>query len=744
MSVGCCELLVTGRVQGVGFRPFIARLANLLGVLGWVRNEGSFVRIVAQAEVPVLTQFQTALVQQAPLAASAIIDRITNLAPQNFSTFDIVHSESAQQGHTLAVLPLDLYTCPDCLAELFDPEDRRYRYPFINCTQCGPRYTLIESLPYDRPATSMKLFSLCPRCQQEYENPLDRRYHAEPTACPDCGPQLYWSGHDAADPLAAAIAALKRGEVINVKGVGGFHLMCNALDDAAIEQIRQLKGRPDKPLAVLFAEQPEHVAWYGRYIHTTECSERLLTDVARPIVLCPAQGESLSPRVHPNLAHVGAMLPYTPLHSLLMAELTFPLLVTSANRSKEPISYCDRQIAELNNLPSLSHNRDILYPNDDSVFLASGLPVRLGRGHSPKTLSLPFPVPGPCVALGAEDKITFALARDSQVILGPHLGSLQSPKGQTQAKTTLEHLCQLFQIQDPAFIVDQHPQYQQRRFLTKQKQDVFAEVQHHRAHASALWLDAWQQKALKPEDRLLVFVWDGTGYGDDGNSWGGETFYGRPGQWQRVASLMPFQLPGGDRCIFEPWRVALAMQPDADFCSVPDQKQRSILAMLQARQGCTSSSSAGRLLDACAALLGIETTSFEASAAMQLNDLAKQTDAPVIDLPWQTESDLLRLNWQPLINSLAKKNHDQHQGAAMVFTSLARAITNFIERFKQPVAAVGFSGGVFQSDRLNELLQQHQTNKPFIFHQHFPANDAAISLGQIVEIAGRIYGDKNA
>ncbi len=736
MIVKCREILITGRVQGVGFRPFIARLANSLSILGWVRNEGSFVRIVAQANATQLDQLQLAITQKAPPAASPAIQTTSELKRQHFTSFNIASSKVASDD-TLPELPLDLYCCPDCINELFDPENPRYRYPFINCTQCGPRYTLIETLPYDRPSTTMSVFKMCEACESEYLNPIDRRFHAEPTACPECGPELIWSGEKSDSPLALAVCAIKNNQVISVKGLGGFHLITSAFNETGIHQIRALKGRPDKPLAVLFSDQPDHPAYYQHYIEVDSRSDKRLNSVTRPIVLCPNNNRLLAKGIHPSLNHLGAMLPYTPLHSLLLADIDFPLVVTSANRKGEPIAISNNEAQILTPKTCLSHDRDILYPVDDSVFLARGLPVRLGRGHTPKTGRMPFKLKSPIVALGAEDKITFALAKHSQWVLSPHLGSLATPASQANAQKTLTHLSRLFDIPCKHFVIDKHPQYSQRRFLAKQGISDWSEVQHHTAHASALWLEAWQNQEITDNDKLLVFVWDGTGFGEDGSLWGGETFYGRPGQWQRVASLNPFALPGGESCIFEPWRVALSLYPQADFSTVTSAEYSAVQQLLEKQLNCIKTSSAGRLLDACGALLGIERVSFDAYAAMQLNDLAAHQTGSTVPLSWQMEStNIARLDWQPLIQTVSSEP-DPKLAAASVFQTLANAIIQFASSFKRQHAGIGFTGGVFQSDRLTESLKHHSTSLKLIFHSDLPANDASISIGQIIEIAGR-------
>lgn len=741
------EIVVSGRVQGVGFRPFIARIATELNVVGWVRNEGSSVRIVAQQDASKLAIFRQNILELSPPASSPDIESTRTIDSEPFEEFTIIKSKVNEKS-VLANLPLDLFTCPECLSEMRDPKNRRFQYPFINCTQCGPRYTLIKQLPYDRPQTSMDAFELCEDCREEYENPLDRRYHAEPIACPTCGPRLHWQNRGESQPdifgddaLTKAVQLLADNKVVAVKGVGGFHLMANALSYDPVVRVRAIKNRPDKPLAVLFSDNPKHPAYIGNYLRWTEENESLISSVERPIVLLEKRNDTeLCNSIAPKLKHVGAMLPYTPLHALLMDRLNFPLVVTSANRQSDPVACTDKECLALDIDGLLGHNRDILYAADDSVYLSRGLPVRYGRGHTPKTLAMPFKLSKPALALGAEDKVTFTLASKNQLVLSPHIGKVSTPASMQFALKTLDHLKAIYNVSPNSVIGDLHPQYAQNMFSNKVGFDIQHRIQHHIAHASAIWFDGWLQKKVDANEDILVFAWDGTGYGADKTLWGGETFYGRPGSWTRVASLSPLRLPGGDKCIVEPWRVAQAIQSDFPFSTVPSEEREIIRQMLSRNLNSPVSHSAGRLLDALGAMLGIERVSFDAYAAMQLNDLAEVASANIIQLDWLSEKNgLAFLDWSPLVSYIAESADAKSIKAALIFRSLSSAIESYVLNHASVQTKIGLTGGVFQSDRLNECLTESSISQRLITHQQLPANDASISVGQIIEYAGRTH-----
>ena len=563
VSSSCQTLrwLLTGRVQGVGFRPFVYRLAQQHGIRGWVRNRSGRVEILGQGDAAGLARFEQALIERAPPAATPTISRRESLAHPRLEAFTI--TASATDAQPWIQVPPDHFACPECLAEVSDPNDRRHRYPFNNCTQCGPRYTLIRALPYDRPNTTLRDFALCPACAAEYADPADRRFHAEPIACPACGPWLSYrpvtaatASAEHAAALAAAGAALRAGEILAVKGIGGYHLMCAAEDAGAIARLRARKPRPHKPLAVLF---PDNESLLQREVSCSAQELACLRGPQRPILLLPRTSRSQLPAaLAPGLAELGVMLPCSPLHALLLEAVGGPLVATSGNLSGEPVLTDNAEAdARLDTIADgfLHHNRPIQRPADDSVQrpIAGAIrPLRLGRGSAPLELELPTTLPEPLLAVGAHMKSTLALAWDNRLVISPHIGDMGSRRSLSVFRQLVEDLQALYGVHAARVLCDAHPDYTTHRWARASGLPV-TPVLHHHAHASAL---CGEHGVDAP---CLVFTWDGTGYGGDGSLWGGEAFYGRPGHWQHLARLRPFRLPGGDRAGREPWRAAAAV-----------------------------------------------------------------------------------------------------------------------------------------------------------------------------------------
>ena len=542
--------LLTGRVQGVGFRPFVYRLAHELQLDGYVRNLRGDVEIVLAGPASLLDRFAHDVVARAPPLARPVLRDVADSGEAVAPGFRIAASAAAQEPRIS--VPPDYFCCPDCFAELADPANRRHRYPFINCTQCGPRYTLIEALPYDRPNTTMRAFELCADCRREYEDPLDRRFHAEPVACARCGPHLAFAGegHEriAGDEpaLAAAIAALRAGKVLAVKGIGGYHLLCDARSAAAVTRLRARKRRPDKPLAVMYPWRGADGlgALAGAFELEPEAREALL-DPARPIVLLragPATG--LAPGIAPGLREVGVFLPYSPLHQLLLGEFDAPLVATSGNVSGEPV-LIDAGDAATRLAPVadafLHHDRPIVRPADDSVvriIAGRARPIRLGRGSAPLEFELPQPVAAPVLAVGGHLKLTVALAWGRRVVVSPHIGDMGTLRSEQVFEQVAADLQRLYDVRAERLLCDAHPDYATTRWARTRGLPVTS-VQHHHGHASALVTEHEAQAGS-----AIVFAWDGVGYGSDGTLWGGETFTGTPGHWQRRASLRPFLAAG--------------------------------------------------------------------------------------------------------------------------------------------------------------------------------------------------------
>ncbi len=743
------RLVVTGRVQGVGFRPFVYRLAHRFGLSGWVRNEAGSVEIFVQGKPSALTGFDRGLVAEAPPLSRPLVSARSSVPLEPLETFSIL--PSSENLPARVHVPPDYFSCDECRHELHDPDNRRYRYPFINCTQCGPRYTLIRKLPYDRMQTTMAEFVMCPACQEEYANPLDRRFHAEPIACPACGPTLHFvspAGLDIRDnsaALAQAVAALCAGKIIAVKGVGGYHLMCDARNDIAIARLRAKKPRPHKPLAVMFPMQGADGLDAVRTVSDLSPEhERWLRDPMRPIVLVEKKRHAtLSPRVAPGLKEIGAMLPYSPLHHLLLEDFNGPLVATSANVSGEPVLTENNEVDErLRHVAEafLNHNRPIQRPADDPVFrVIAGYarPLRHGRGSAPLELTLPFMRDTPILAVGGHMKNTVALAWGDRVIVSPHIGDLDAPRSLTVFEQVITDLQELYGVRAQTIACDAHPVYISSRWARRTGLTVLP-VLHHYAHASAI--------AGEHPDAAswLVFTWDGVGYGADGTLWGGETLLGAPGRWQRVASLRPFYLPGGEKAGREPWRSALSLCWEAglEWKQCPEDPML-IHHAWQRRLNCPQTTAAGRLFDAAAALTGLNhRSSYEGQGPMMLEAMCTGDGTETIPLPMtRNRQGILETDWAPLLPFLMDEKRSIAERADGFHTSLAQALVAQANAMREERGelTVGLSGGVFQNRVLTEqasLLLRANGFDVRLAHQ-IPCNDAGISFGQIIEVQTR-------
>jgi hydrogenase maturation protein HypF len=744
-AVEAQRIIVGGRVQGVGFRPFVYRLAHAHGIDGSVRNLTGQVEILAQGPADSLAHFAHALVHTAPPLARPEIVSTHAATPTDATGFTILASERGAQPQIH--VPPDFFACDACVRELLDPDDRRFRYPFINCTQCGPRYTLITRLPYDRPNTTMADFALCPACRAEYDDPLDRRFHAEPVACPVCGPQLAWrdtTGHDAAGEaaLSVCVSALRAGRIVAVKGVGGYHLMCDARSDAAVAALRARKPRPHKPLAVMLPVRGrDSLDAVRREAVLTPAHEALLRDPMRPIVLVAKRADAtLSAQIAPGLNEVGVFLPYSPLHHLLLDAFDAPLVATSANVSGEPVLTDNAEVeARLAHVAGafLHHNRPIARPADDPVFRViadTPRPLRLGRGVAPLELTLPVRVPQSLLAVGGHMKNTVALAWGERVVVSPHIGDLDAPRSLAVFAQVIADLQALYGVRATHIVHDAHPGYASTRWA-KQAGLPVRSVFHHHAHASAL---AGEYREVK---RWLVFTWDGVGYGEDGTLWGGEALLGAPGAWRRVASFRPFHLPGGERAGREPWRSALALTWEAGVTWRACAQDTQLLHQAWTRRiNAPPSSAVGRLFDAAAALTGINTrSSFEGQGPMLLES-AVAGAGEALALPLAPDAHgLWRSDWAPLLAPLLDDSRTPGERAALFHASLAQALVDQALRVRAGHGefTVGLAGGVFQNRVLTELALARLARHGFATHlgARLPANDAAIAYGQVIEAA---------
>lgn len=748
-EVQACQLLLAGQVQGVGFRPFIYQIAQQNHLCGWVRNQLGTVAIHVQGQHPDLQQFIAAIFSQKPPLAQPQCVTWQAVLPENFTDFRILASEANSDSDIR--VPVDLFLCEACLTELNNPADRRHRYPFINCTQCGPRYTLIERLPYDRANTSMASFPLCPDCAAEYQNPHDRRFHAEPIACPVCGPHLSWvhkgkviENNELA--LSHAVAALRQGQILAVKGIGGYHLLCDANNDTSIQRLRQRKPRPSKPLAVLFPAPPHSPCQVvEKFVILTEADRAFLSQAARPILLLPQRdGVRLSAQIAPRLREIGVFLPYSPLHHLLLNAFAAPVVATSANLSGEPVLTDNCAVEQRLSAVAdgfLHHNRPIVRPADDAVYrpiAGQARPLRLGRGISPLELTLPYRLPQPVLALGSQMKNTVTLAWDKRAVVSPHIGDMDNPRSLAVFHQTIHDLQALYRVKALHLLCDAHPHYRSHRWARQQPLPVTT-VLHHHAHAAAAYYEA------QTTGKVIAFTWDAVGLGDDGRLWGGETFIGQPHRWERVASMRPFHLIGGDRVGREPWRSAAALCWELGL-NCPVSPHDVVHLAWQRRLNTVTSTSVARLFDAASALLGLgQTADFEGKAPMLLESHS-QPCANALDVPVRPNAaGLWQADWSVLLPLLLDSRQSVAERASLFHHSMAKLLLNQAKILRQQhnIQEVTLSGGVFQNRLLSEtavaLLQQ--AGFRVTLPAQIPCNDAGISFGQVMVYAARFFGD---
>ena len=744
------RIVVGGRVQGVGFRPFAYRLACALDLAGWVRNGAGQVVIHVEGAAADVGRFEARLISDAPPLARPRLASAAAADVEGACDFLILASEEAQDADVH--LPPDLFCCDLCAEELRNPSERRYRYPFTNCTQCGPRYTIIEALPYDRSNTSMAGFALCPRCRSEYENPLDRRFHAEPLACPDCGPSVAFhhgglAARTGEAALAAAVACLKDGGIVAVKGVGGYHLMCDPANEAAILHLRARKHRPHKPLAVMFPQiGGDGLDAVRACVQLDAAAARACASPARPIVLARRREPSaLSGALAPGLADLGVFLPYSPLHHLLLAQFGAPLVATSGNMSGEPVitdgAEAEHRLGAIADA-FLHHDRPIVRPADDSVCRVIGgkaRTIRCGRGIAPIELDLPWEFAQPTLAVGGHMKAAIALGWGRRAVVAPHIGELDGPRGVRVFEQLIGDLQALYRIEAGRIACDANLGYASTRWAQAQHLPL-VRVQHHAAHASAL-------AGEHPEvGRWLTFAWDGMGLGSDGDLWGGESLVGAPGAWRRVGSMRPFHVSGGDRVAREPWRSAAGLMWEAGHAWLPSVDGAALAAAAWKKRIRTArTSSVGRLFDAAAALvLGVDAASFEGQGPMMLESIAAaQVDA--IPLPLYTDdAGVRRTDWAPLLPVLADSAVPAGVRAGLFHESLARALVDQARALARVEAfdAVGLAGGVFQTrllaERVLALLREHGI--PVHLPAIVPPNDGGLAFGQLIEAAHAARG----
>lgn len=770
---GRAHITVGGMVQGVGFRPFVYRLAKRLGVQGWVANAPTGVLIEAEGPRAQVEVFIDSLVHNAPPLSCLQSVQTDWLAPAGLKGFEIRTSVFDAPPETL-VLP-DIATCEECLREVFDPNNRRFEYPFTNCTHCGPRFTILRRLPYDRPNTSMDTFTLCPACREEYENPADRRFHAQPNACPVCGPQVaLWGANgevlqSGAEAWRGAVDRLRRGGIVAAKGLGGFHLMAIASQSDTVTRLRQAKRRQAKPFALMLAS----IADARRVCRISALEEQLLRSPQAPIVLLRRLGEPseatdwISPEVAPNNPYLGVMLPAMPLQHLLLRALGQPIVATSGNLSDEPI--CTDENEAVGRLAGIAdaflvHNRPILRHVDDSVVRVMGgreMVLRRARGFAPLPVSLPTSVASPSapdlLAVGAHLKSCVALRRGRNVFLSQHIGDLETPQAYVAFTRVIEDFKAFYQSKPGAIAADLHPDYVATQYAESSGLPIM-HVQHHEAHLFA----CMAEHSLN--DDVLGVSWDGTGYGRDATIWGGEFLVPTLTGCVRFAHWRPFRLPGGDRAAREPRRSALGLLYEVFGDALPERQGQASLRSFSApeakvlremlRKGVNAppTSSVGRLFDALASLLNVrQRCEFEGQAAMELEFLAERATseeaypmpsprprAALASSPVEGSNALnppLILDWEPLLQGVLADMENKLPPSVIsikIHNSLAHGIVQVAKLAGRP--QVVLTGGCFQNRCLTEraiVCLEREGFQPF-WHRLVPPNDGGIALGQIM------------
>jgi hydrogenase maturation protein HypF len=753
---------VEGVVQGVGFRPFVYSLATRLGLAGQVGNNAAGVFIEIEGPPPRVRDFLALLEQDAPPLARIDAVRTTAIEASGAAGFSITRSDPG--GRRQALVSADSATCADCLAELADPGDRRFGYPFINCTNCGPRFTIVRDVPYDRPLTTMAGFALCAACAAEYHDPADRRFHAQPVCCPACGPRLQLldaSGSEVAvdDPIAAAAALLAAGDVLAVKGLGGYHLAVDAGSEPAAAALRARKHREDKPFALMAAD----IEAARRLCEIDETAASLLTSRRRPIVLLPRRprlgrgdGTGVARAVAPGARQLGVMLPYTPLHHLLLRELGRPIVLTSGNISDEPIAYDDKDaLARLAGIADgfLAHDRPIHMRTDDSVvrgFRGAEMIMRRSRGYVPEPVRLRAPLARPVLGCGAELKNTFCLGKDDRAFVSHHIGDLENYETFRSFTEGIAHFRRLFDVTPQVVAHDLHPEYLSTKYALECEDVELVAVQHHHAHIASCLADNGE------EGPVIGVAFDGTGYGTDGTIWGGEFLIADLAGFTRAGFLAPVPLPGSAAAIRQPWRMAAAYLdaaypdgPPGDLGVAARNAGRWGDVIAVARSGLNSplTSSAGRLFDAAAAVLGVrDAINYEGQAAVELEQLADPAELAgyPAGIEETEEGDQLRVLGADLIRAVV----DDIRGgvgpaiiAARFHNGVADAIarTCAILRARTGLGVVALSGGVFQNLLLLDRTASRLEADGFrvLVHGRVPPNDGGISLGQVAVAAAR-------
>jgi hydrogenase maturation protein HypF len=743
---------VDGTVQGVGYRPFVYRLADELGIAGFVLNDERGVLVEAEGQPEAVASFVERLAADAPPLAAVTGVSVEDVDATGAAGFDIVASERG--GAATAPVTPDSATCDDCLAELADPEDRRYRYPFTNCTNCGPRFTIVQGIPYDRPQTTMAGFQMCAQCQAEYDDPLDRRFHAQPNACPVCGPKVRLLERGGArvetdDAVRAAADDLLAGRILAVKGLGGYHLACRADDEDAVARLRSRKRREDRPFALLVAD----VDAARELVDLGPDEEALLTSRERPIVLATRRdGAAVAPSVAPGVPELGIMLPYTPLHHLLSGDTGVPLVLTSGNISDEPIAFLDEELVRLERIADrfLVHDRPIATRTDDSVVRAvrgGPLMLRRSRGFVPARLDLPIASPRPLLGAGAEQKNAFCLASGARAWPSHHIGDIKNYETLQSLRDGVAHFERLFEVAPEVVAHDLHPDYLSTRYAQEREEGglQLLGVQHHHAHLAATLAEHGETGPA------VGAIYDGTGYGPDGTIWGGELLAGGLAGFERVGRLVTAKMPGGERAIAEPWRMACswltqmrAPLPPA-FADIAQPRWNMVARMAMTGMGSPTTSSAGRLFDAVAAICGVRLeVSYEGQAAIEFEALADPAGGEPYPFPMEAGT-LIVLNPRPTFMAILA---DLAAGvpvpriSARFHQTIAQATSEalVIAAERAGVDTAVLSGGVFQNRLLLRLTAEalEGAGLRVLTPRLLPPNDGQIAYGQVAVAAAQL------
>lgn len=748
------SIVVHGTVQGVGFRPFVYKLAKNLGLSGWVCNTGNGVFIEVEGEEDIILRFKDRLIAEMPPLAHISDISSEWQDPIGDNDFTIKHSDNQSGVHT--AIPPDIATCADCREDMTTPDNRRHGYPFTNCTNCGPRFTIIESVPYDRPFTTMSSFEMCPECRHEYEDPMDRRFHAQPNACPVCGPHLALDGLIGIDDLSTireTAQLLRNGSIAAIKGLGGYHLACDASNTQAVDELRRRKGRSGKPFALMCSSLDE----VRRICMIDDASVKLLTSPESPIVLLPKKSNLLiSPSVAPGVDSLGVMLPYTPLHILLMSEFRNPLVMTSGNISEEPIICDDVEAVERLSCIAdhiLSHNRPIHISCDDSVAkVMSGSPVvmRRARGYVPKPIEMISEMPQ-ILACGGDLKNTFCLTKDKLALISQHMGDLENVSSMQHYQDAIGHFCNFFDVKPELIAHDLHPGYHSTEYAFSKDAPAHIGIQHHHAHIASCMAEN------QITGQVIGVALDGTGYGTDGNIWGSEFMLADYNNFKRIAHLAYLPLPGSESAIRRPGRMALAYLLQADE-NMSNESIHEILPALAVdeinivRQQITRhlnsplTSSMGRLFDAVSALLGVcDDVTYEGQAAIELERISCLETDQVYRYNLNNQDDnKIEIDVRPMILEIVRDIRDGIEKSAisgMFHSTIADIILNIciLQRDASGLNRAALSGGVFQNAVLLETSVTKLETAGFeVFrHRNVPPNDGGISLGQAMIAAER-------